>query len=367
MDWAPYAEAGLLDVSDDALADRQALIEWLASEGFTLDDMIAAHARGRLFGLAGDRLAIPGARSVSLADVAAELGEDEAAVRRVWRALGFAGSASDDLVASPIDADALRVLFLVAAVAGEDETLELARAIGAGLATIGDAVNAFGRSLSVSGSLATSQGEVDTGQYWASIAPMIPLAAGLLDVGFRHHFELARDHFERLQSFDLLLNRRARLAVAFIDMSGFTSAGEELDDAAFEALVRSFENDVVDTVQDLGGRVVKFVGDAAMIVGPSPVTLATIARELVARRSAVPNLELHTGLAHGEVLTRLGDYFGRPVNLAARLAAAADARSILTTSESGQLLAEAGWQVEAVPPMPVRGIGAPVAVCRVVL
>lgn len=367
MDWAPYADAGLLDVADEALDDRKALLAWLAGEGYGIDDMIAAHQRGRLFGLAGDRLAVPGGRTLSLAEVAVAVGQDEAAVRRLWRALGFTPGAPDELVAAPMDAEALQVMFLVSSIVGEAEMLELARAVGAGLASIGDTINAFGRGLSFSGALETSTGELETGQYWASIAPLVPLAAGLLDAGFRHHFEIARQHFERLASFDLLLRKRARLSVAFIDMSGFTSAAEELDDDAFESLVRSFESDVVETVQDLGGRVVKFVGDAAMIVAPNAVAIATIARELVARRSEVPNLELHIGLAHGEVLTRLGDYFGRPVNLASRLSAVADARTILTTAECGEELTQAGWQVEAMPAAEIRGIAQPVATCRVAL
>lgn len=364
-DWSIYISAGLLDPDDVAADDRKALIDFLAEQGCTIEEMIAANHRGRLFGLAGDRLVRPGARTLTLREVAEATGADEALARRLWRALGLEGWDSELPLASPDDAAACGMILAAVAFVGEDAAMELARSVGAGLAQIAEALQAVGRTVSSSGSVATSGSELETARFWAANAPFVAAMGGVLDAFSRHHWDLARTHFERSGSYDVMLQGRARVAVGFIDMSGFTTAATELGDADFEQLVRSFVADVSETVQDLGGRVVKFAGDAAMVVAPDAVMLATIARHLVVERSRGGGLALHAGLAYGEVLTRLGDYFGRPVNLAARLAALAETGSVLATAEVGAALVDAGWAVEQLAPQPIRGIAEPVTVYRV--
>src|SRR4051794_15292248 len=90
-DWSPYIAAELLDPEDDAADDRKALIEFLLDQGCSLDEMIAANHRGRLFALAGDRIVHPGGRGLTLSELAAAIDADEALVRRLWRAVGLEG------------------------------------------------------------------------------------------------------------------------------------------------------------------------------------------------------------------------------------------------------------------------------------
>ena len=139
------------------------------------------------------------------------------------------------------------------------------------LSRVGEATNAIGRAASPEGAIAISGSEVATARYWHGVAPFVPGVGQLLDVVSRHHFELAREHFERTQSWDVMSRRMTRLAVGFIDMSGFTAATEDLDEVEFGRLMASFSVQVDETVRDLGGRVVKFVGDAAMVVAPRPI------------------------------------------------------------------------------------------------
>ena len=198
------------------------------------------------------------------------------------------------------------------------------------------------------------------------MAPFIPAVGRLLDVFSRHHFELAREHFERSDSFDLMHRRMTRSAVAFVDMSGFTAATEQLGEEEFGRMMASFSERVEQTVRDLGGRVVKFVGDAAMVVAPTPVVLATIAHELLESWAAVGDgLTLHAGLAYGELLCQDGDFFGSAVNIAARLGGLAGPGTILATAPVGEALTEAGWSVDWLDPQPVRGITEPVRTCLV--
>jgi hypothetical protein len=59
IDWDALVAAGLYDPRSETGADRRALLEFLTEQGCTIDEMIDADARGRLFALAGDRLLRP--------------------------------------------------------------------------------------------------------------------------------------------------------------------------------------------------------------------------------------------------------------------------------------------------------------------
>jgi class 3 adenylate cyclase len=308
----------------------------------------------------------PGARALTLAQVAERTGGDEAVVRRLWRSLGLPDWAGDQPVASSDDADAFAALVACVALVGEELTVELARAIGAALSRIGDAANAIARTISPQGALETSESELETARYWAAIAPLVPGLGRLLDVLVRHHVDLAREHFERSGSFDLMGRRLNRLAVGFIDMSGFTSATERLGEREFAQLMSSFSGRVDDTVRDHGGRVVKFVGDAAMVVAPDASLLTTIAHDLVEGWSAAgEGLTLHAGLAQGELLSLDGDYFGSAVNIASRLVGLAGPGEVLATEPVGEALDDDRWSIEWVGPRTIRGIADPVRTCVV--
>ena len=279
-------------------------------------------------------------------------------------ALGLAGWDSDARMASPDDVEVLALAVLAVGVVGEDAALAWARAVGAALARIGDATNALGGSLSARISVATSGNELDTARSWARGAPMLAPIGRMLDVLFRHHLELARQHFERSNSFDLMLQRMTRAAVGFVDMSGFTRATEALDAAAFSRLMASFAQLVNETVGDASGRVVKLIGDAAMVVAPDPPVLAAIVDDLLGRWSArEEGLSLHAGLAYGELLSQDGDFFGRAVNVAARLAAVAAPGTMMASMPFGETLADGEWIVEWQDPIVLRGIPDPVVAC----
>jgi class 3 adenylate cyclase len=365
-DWTPFVEAGLLRSTAPEDAERRELLEFLLDQGCELPEMADADRRGRLFALAGDRIIRPGARSLTLAEVAERTGGDEALIRLLWRTLGLADWDSDARVASADDVEAMAVAVGFVAVLGEPLALQLARALGSALSRVAESINSIARSLSSQSSVATSGSELETARYWGANAAAIPLMGRMLDLLSRHHFDLAREHFERSGSFDLMARRMMRAAVGFVDMSGFTTATEQLGEAEFGRLVTSFAVRVDETVRDFGGRVVKFVGDAAMIVGPDPGVLANITHELVEAYGELgEGLTLHAGLAHGELLCQDGDYFGSAVNIAARLSALAGPGTILATSAVGEALSREEWSVQWLDDQPIRGIANPIATCRV--
>ncbi len=124
-------------------------------------------------------------------------------------------------------------------------------------------------------------------------------------------------------------------------------------------MLNGFISTVSDVVHADGGRVVKFIGDAVMWVSPGAERLAKAAVDLVdhpqARRVG---LQVRAGLGYGMVLAINADYFGNPVNLAARLVAAAEPGQILAAAEVRDQLPE--WPATIQDPLLLKGFDAPV-------
>ena len=76
--------------------------------------------------------------------------------------------------------------------------------------------------------------------------------------------------------------------------------------------------------------------------------------------------DVRVGLASGSVVMRLGDVFGPPVNLAARLTAVARRNRVIVDQATAELLPYDQFERRRLPARPVRGFGLiePVAVRR---
>src|SRR4051812_29816600 len=159
MDVEAWAAAGLYDADAADADERRELLEFLTQQGCTVEEMAAAHERGRLFALAGDRIVRPDRDQLTLGEVAEQIAMPVDEVRAAWRALGLVGLGPDVPVASPADREALTVLRDMAAVMGLDPTLGLARVIGAALARVGDAASTAVRGRMPSMSVAVSGSE----------------------------------------------------------------------------------------------------------------------------------------------------------------------------------------------------------------
>lgn len=103
-----WRRAGLYDPAAVGADDRLTLLRMLADDGCSLSDMIAADARGRLFGLAGDRRIWPGTgvHTAAQAGALAGLGLDE--VRTVGSALALYLPLGDAPALTSADVEALR-------------------------------------------------------------------------------------------------------------------------------------------------------------------------------------------------------------------------------------------------------------------
>ena len=115
------------------------------------------------------------------------------------------------------------------------------------------------------------------------------------------------------------------------------------------------------------GRVIKTLGDSVLFVSDDPVAAMDIALaivDVIGHDNRLPDVRI--GLATGSVVLQLGDVYGPPVNMAARLTALARRNRVITDAATADLLPDDLFDSRLLPARPVRGFGLvePVAVRR---
>jgi len=352
---ATLIEAGLYDPDTPTARDRLQLLGELIGDGCTIEEMLRADARGRLFALAGDRVLRPGRDTYTLREVADLLTTEPALIHQLWRALGLRDVGLDTAIASPADVSALPVCLGMRAAWGDEAMLSMARTYSAAMDRIAHAEVDATRPIVENLSLDESGSEAVTGRSWAAAAKVVPQIGGLLDMMHRHHLENASRRAEQAMSADLASRRLVRQAVGFVDLCGFTALSQTVGADTLAVWLSELEARVYELAQDLDGRVVKFLGDAAMIVAARPAVLADILTTLVGRTEAFGEFRVRAGAAYGEVLAQDGDYFGAAVNLAARLVAEAEPATIMVSPEFADLLEAESFETELLPARELRG------------
>jgi len=336
--------------------ERSDLIKYLDGLGFTVGEMAEAERRGRLFGLAGDVLAWSGPPIYTVQSAAERLGLSADDVAHAWALLGLTVAGPDVPALSQADVDALSTWVGLKAVVGEDGALGMLRVLGAAMARLAEAESTVIRAGTPDIQMNHTHDELATAQAYRSVAEFVPRIGALIDVVHRHHLTSARTHFE-----GVLRDTTASVVcgIGFADLSSFTALTQTLTPAQLSDLLTEFGGTVADVVHADGGRVVKFIGDAVMWVCSSPERLAQAALDLVDHpRAREEGLDVRAGLAYGEVLAINGDYFGIPVNLAARLVAAAAPGQILAAAALHERLPD--WTAAPHGPLTLKGFDAPV-------
>ncbi|CPR03574.1 adenylate cyclase [Mycobacterium bohemicum DSM 44277] len=351
LDFEALEAAGIADARE-----RADLIKYLHGLGFTREEMVEAEGRGRLFGLAGDVLQWPGRPVYTLQGAADELGLTADDVARAWALLGLTVAGPDVPVLSQADVDGLATWVALKRVVGEDGAFGLLRVLGAAMARLAEAESTTIRAGMPDIQMTYTNDELATAQAYRAVAEFVPRIGALIDVVHRHHLTSARTHFE-----GVLRDTSASVVcgIGFADLSDFTVLTHALAPAELSMLLNEFAGAVSDVVHADGGRVVKFIGDEVMWVSASPERLVRAAVDLVDHpRAREEGLRVRAGLAFGAVLAINGDYFGSPVNLAARLVAAAAPGEVLASSELHDELPD--WPAVPRGPLTLKGFDAPV-------
>ncbi|WP_370247728.1 adenylate/guanylate cyclase domain-containing protein [Nocardioides sp.] len=283
--------------------------------------------------------------------------------RRLWRALGLP-EADQARAFTPADADAIRRLTapINEGLIDLDLAVALTRALGQTMARLADweasaLVHRVEELEQASGGtrMETAQDLLDG------------LGANfeqLLIYAWRRHLAAAVTRIMAVGEAD---PNTVPLTVGFADIVSFTALSNELSRERIGDLVELFESRCADVVAAQRGRIIKSLGDSVLFVNDDPVRAYDTAEGIITvigRDSRMPDVRV--GLASGSVVTRLGDVFGPPVNMAARLTNVARRNRIIIDAETAALLPPDQFETRRLPARPVRGFGLvePVAVRR---
>ncbi|KUH83913.1 MULTISPECIES: adenylate/guanylate cyclase domain-containing protein [unclassified Mycobacterium] len=351
VDFAALEAAGIANARE-----RAGLIEYLDSLGFTAEDMVEAERKGRLFGLAGDALQGPGRPVHSLRTAAEALDVPLDEVATAWAVMGLNISDPDALALSRAEVDGLAAWVAMKALVGDDAALAFLRVLGNTMARLAEAGGTMVRMAQPDLLMTHSGNELTTAKAYRAVTEITQRISVLIDAVFREHIISARTHFEGVLHDSSPI---VTCGVGFADLTGFTALTQRLTPDELSDLLIGFGGIVSDLVHADGGRVVKFIGDEVMWVSSTPELLAKVALDLVELPQARDaGLLVRAGLGYGDVLAIGGDYWGTPVNLAARLVAAAAPGQILASTDVRDELPE--WPAIPQNPLILKGFEAPV-------
>ena len=370
-----WVKGGLIPQLDDgaggrwsaAAAAQARIVARLRDRGHTVDQIKEATDDGRLaFGFIEELLPDEDG-DATLKDVAKATGLAPALIERLWNSFGLPARDLDAMSEEDVEAmrEAAGVLStglpLVA-------SLQLARVYGQALSQIADAEVRLIHLYVHEPLMREGIGGLQMAEQMESLArDLLPRSATLMEYlhrRFLQHF-VAQDvvgHMEVELDGEVDLGR-LRVGICFCDLAGYTRFTEEEGDEQALSYVERFVDRVTVTLPD-DARVVKTIGDEAMIVGQDIQALTEWAVRFQGEFEQRP--EPRIGIHYGAALYRDGDYFGREVNLASRVVARARGGEVLATDAvvehvdaSGRLTFEGIGQVK------LKGFDEPRQLCRV--
>jgi class 3 adenylate cyclase len=331
--------AGLYDPDAPGAEQRLELLEYLTSIGATDEQLRdAAAADDALYALLD--LAAPLAlhrdgNRLTVDEAAARAGIEPALARRVRLAAGLPDPGPGE-ACWPEEVDVLRSVRVGAELFGQEPMIEFIRMLGSSSAAVAESALAiFGAHGAPASGRARTPTEIARSAYSATRALTgIPVMFGVL---LLVHFELAR--LRAITAGSRQLAPGTSVAIVFVDLESSTPLVRQLDLAELADVMADFERVAIEAAVAIDGRVVKMIGDAAMLVTPDPEAAVDGALAIVRAIDAHPVLDAaRAAVSYGPVVPRDGDYFGAVVNVAARLVAEAEPGEVLMTSEVASAL-----------------------------
>jgi adenylate cyclase len=336
------AEGLFGDLEGHAREARRELLERLSGEGVPIEELREAVATGRLTLLPVERALAGGSPRYSPREVAEMSGADLELLQRATAALGVPYPDPDMRSLTEADLDAARRLKILRdAGLPEEGMVQVARTIGMATARIAEA----NRELSIRTLMQPGDTEHDLALRFAAAAEhMQPLFEPVLVYALRAHMleQIRRDVIAAADLASGEMGATSDLSICFSDLVGFTQLGEQVATEEL-GLVASRLDELATAVAEPPVRLVKLIGDAAMLVSEDAEAMVEAALRMVEAAEAEGESfpRLRAGIAHGSVHVQAGDYYGRPVNLASRLTAVAKPGSVLLDAAAKEAAGDA--------------------------
>jgi adenylate cyclase len=304
----------------------------LRRAGRPLAEISAAARAGRLATAPVAELLGPSEGTLSLEEAARRAGLKPAIAERIWSSAGLGHLVGERLTER--DAEVLgRVGAVLSAGLPLVALLQVVRLYGQGLAKIADAEVRLFRLYVHEPLMAGRVDAQDIAQHMQDmvreVLPVVPPSLKYMHDRFVGHF-IERDLLSELDMSpgSPLDVGRVRVAIAFADVVGYTRLTEERGEEEAVATVERL-TEAVERTLPADARIIKTIGDEVMIVADDPAALAEWAVRF--ERTDTPSARLRIGMHYGQALYRDGDYYGREINLAARVVARAQPGKVVVT------------------------------------
>ncbi len=329
-----FAAEGLLDgLEGSQRAERIALLAQLAADGVPLSELRRSTDAGTIMYLPADRVIVSSERYTA-SEIAELSGVEEDFLIAARRAMGLPIPEPDDALYTEAELESARTTHIArAAGLSDDELLDLMRVLGRSLSQVAETLRALPLRLVLEPGM--SEPEL-ANRYAQAAGALYPLVSPLLESVLALHLKHATQStvVSELERSGGKLPGSREVTVCFADLVGFTRLGEEVAPDELGRLAVRLE-ELAGDVAEPPVRLVKTIGDAAMLASPQPEPLLNAALRLIDAADAEGEdfPQLRAGAALGQALPRAGDWFGRPVNLASRITAVARPSSLLVERE----------------------------------
>ena len=360
-------ELGLLRPDDDSSFPSSdvhvvRLMAAFEDAGISLEDVARGVSAGELSFPLGLFLPEPVARSLTYEGLAADLGRPPELVRRLSGELGLPPSADDHLRAE--DAEMLSLLLTRLDLADDDELSRFARLYGSTVQRlVGSGLQFFDQTVRQRVATYDLSNEEKDGLVYQKAAAFTQLVAGLVPWLQRRHRE--RSVLEYLVSVtEGFMEERGITprqpkrppAIAFLDLTGYSSLAEERGDEAAAELAAGLAGVVQEAARTQGCRPVKWLGDGVMFHFSDSGRAIRSALDLVEQTERAISVPARIGINAGAVIAQEGDYFGRTVNIAARIADYARPREVLVSEDAMRSASVADVEFELIGDVPLKGV-----------
>lgn len=367
-------DLGLLESDGGTFARRDVMrarvVAHLEAMGIGAEALASAHASGHLslgyFESAGRRHP---RSDRTFAEVAEGIGVPFATIERMYVAFGLPSPSPGEHVREE-DLQVLRIVpILMGAGVEEDQVLRLARVWGDSARRVAQYLPHYFHSAVEAHFRA--RGLRDNEAYEAAIRE-VGVRVGrsgedLLGWLFRRHSEvfMTEHQFEHVETAleEAGVRRRPPReleAVVFADLSGFTRLTEESGDEAAAAVSLALAQLVNEIAARHRGTVVKLLGDGVYVHFRDPGDAVRASLEIVEGVSSRGLPPAHVGVNAGPMLYDEGDYFGRTVNIAARIGSQAGAGQVYVGEALADLGTQDGFLLVEVGELELKGIARPV-------
>jgi adenylate cyclase len=332
--------SGLLDGLEGKARDERAeLIPWLLERGVTVEQIRGAFAPALL---AARRILGDDGVYVSARETSEKMGIDLDLLQRIQRAIGLPRVEDPD-AAVYMRADAEAAAFAQKFIdlgMQPDQLVQITRMLAEGLSRAAEVMR-YAALASILDPTATELEIAKNSEaLLREVAPVLgPMIQEMLRLQLRHLMET-----EAVTATERAEGQRipgARLVtIAFADLVGFTRLGEVVPPEDLEQLAHRLA-DLAREVAVPPVRFIKTIGDEVMLVSPDPVALLEAVMDLVDSTGGDDDFpRLRVGVATGMAVSRAGDWFGRPVNLASRVTTAARPGSILVAESTREAIGD---------------------------